>query len=115
MFPFIGQRLRQRAGTLSGGEQAMVKVARALLPEPRLVFLDEVSEGLQPKAVDRVRQILATEHKERRLSMLLVEQNVDFVTGIANRFGLIARGQLVGEGFFTDSNAATRVDQHLSI
>jgi branched-chain amino acid transport system ATP-binding protein len=115
MFPFIGQRLRQRAGTLSGGEQAMVKVARALLPEPRLVFLDEVSEGLQPKAVDRVRQVLATEHKERRLSMLLVEQNVDFVTGIANRFGLIARGQLVGEGFFTDSNAVTRIDQHLSI
>jgi Peptidase family M28/ABC transporter len=59
MFPFIGERLRQKAGTLSGGEQAMVKVARALLPEPRLVLLDEVTEGLQPLIVDRVRDVLA--------------------------------------------------------
>jgi urea transport system ATP-binding protein len=115
MFPFIGRRLRQRAGTLSGGEQAMVKVARALLPEPRLVLLDEVSEGLQPMAVDRVRQVLATEHSLRDLAILIVEQNVDFVTGFATRFGLIERGHIIGEGSFVDLDAATRIDRHLSI
>jgi ABC-type branched-subunit amino acid transport system ATPase component len=115
MFPFIGPRLRQRAGTLSGGEQAMVKVARALLPEPKLALFDEVSEGLQPKAVDRVREVLAAEHRERGLSILIVEQNVDFVTGFATRFGLIERGQIVGEGGFADPDAAVRIDRHLSI
>jgi ABC-type branched-subunit amino acid transport system ATPase component len=115
MFPFIGARLRQRAGTLSGGEQAMVKVARALLPEPRLVLFDEVSEGLQPMAVHRVREVLATEHRERNLAMLVVEQNVDFVTGFATRFGLIERGAITGEGSFGDADAAARIDRHLSI
>jgi branched-chain amino acid transport system ATP-binding protein len=115
MFPFIGQRLRQRAGTLSGGEQAMVKVARALLPQPRIILLDEVSEGLQPKAVVRVREVLAMEHRERRFAMLVVEQNVDFVTGFAKRFGLIERGHIVGEGDFQDPGAGARIDRHLSI
>ncbi len=93
----------------------MVKVARALLPQPRLVLLDEVSEGLQPKAIDRVREVLAAEHKARNLSMLLVEQNMDFVTGFANSFGLMSRGQIVGGGSFADSDAGMRIDQHLSI
>jgi branched-chain amino acid transport system ATP-binding protein len=115
MFPFIGKRLRQRAGTLSGGEQAMVKVARTLLPEPKLVLFDEVSEGLQPMAVDRVRQVLADEHRERNLAILIVEQNIDFVTGLATRFGLIARGIMAGEGTFADGDAAARIDRHLSI
>jgi ABC-type branched-subunit amino acid transport system ATPase component len=115
MFPFIGQRLRQKAGTLSGGEQAMVKVARALLPEPALVLLDEVSEGLQPLAVDRVRQALVREHAERRVTLLVVEQNLDFVAGFATRFGLIDRGQMTGEGSFAEPDAAQRIDRHLSI
>jgi ABC-type branched-subunit amino acid transport system ATPase component len=115
MFPFIGKRLGQKAGTLSGGEQAMVKVARALLPEPKLVLLDEVSEGLQPLAVDRVRQALAQEHAERGVSMLVVEQNLDFVTGFATRYGLIDRGQITGEGSFAEPDAAIRIDRHLSI
>ena len=115
MFPFMGKRLRQRAGTLSGGEQAMVKVARALLPEPKLVLFDEVSEGLQPMAVDRVRHVLAEEHRERNLAVLIVEQNIDFVTGLATRFGLIERGAIAGEGTFADGDAAARIDRHLSI
>ena len=115
MFPFIGQRLGQKAGTLSGGEQAMVKVARALLPEPRLVLLDEVSEGLQPLAVDRVRGALAREHAERGVTMLVVEQNLDFVAGFAGRYGLIERSQITGEGSFSDPDAAARIDRHLTI
>ena len=82
MFPFISDRLRQKAGTLSGGEQAMVKVARALLPQPKLVLLDEVTEGLQPLIVERVQAVLKRDHAERGTTILVVEQNVDFVAGL---------------------------------
>jgi ABC-type branched-subunit amino acid transport system ATPase component len=115
MFPFLGSRLQQKAGTLSGGEQAMAKVARALLPEPELILLDEVTEGLQPLTVERVRDVLVREHAERRITILVVEQNIDFVAGLANRYGLIERGAVSGEGAFSDSNALGRISQHLSI
>jgi ABC-type branched-subunit amino acid transport system ATPase component len=115
MFPFIGERLRQKAGTLSGGEQAMVKVARALLPEPRLFLLDEVTEGLHPLIVDRVRDVLAREHAERGITILVVEQNLDFVTGFATRYGLMDRGAITGEGRFEEPNALAKIAEHLTI
>ncbi|MBW3096017.1 ATP-binding cassette domain-containing protein [Pseudohoeflea coraliihabitans] len=115
MFPFIGQRLAQKVGTLSGGEQAMVKVGRALLPKPRLVILDEVTEGLQPMIVDRVREVLLRDHKERSITILVVEQNVDFVAGLASRYGLIERGCMVAEGRFSDSGARKRITDHLLV
>ena len=93
----------------------MLKVARALLPEPRLVLLDEVSEGLQPMTMDRVKEALIGEHRERNVAMLVVEQNLDFVTGLATRFGLIERGRLAGQGAFADPDAGARIDRHLSI
>ena len=115
MFPFIGDRLGQKAGTLSGGEQAMVKVARALLPEPRFVLLDEVTEGLQPLTVNRVRDVLVGDHLERNTTLLVIEQNVDFVAGFATRFGLMDHGRVTGEGRFSDADAAARVSTHLSV
>jgi ABC-type branched-subunit amino acid transport system ATPase component len=115
MFSFIGERLRQKAGTLSGGEQAMVKVARALLPEPRLVLLDEVTEGLQPLTVNRVRDVLAREHAERHVTLLVVEQNLDFVAGFATRYGLMKRGTITGEGRFEEPNALAKIAEHLTI
>jgi branched-chain amino acid transport system ATP-binding protein len=115
IFPFIEKRLRQRAGTLSGGEQAMVKVARALLPQPDIVLLDEVSEGLQPLAIDRVVEALSAERAKRQITILAVEQNVDFVMRIANRYGLIDRGQLLDEGHMEDYDAAAKIEKHLSI
>ncbi|MGD0188414.1 MAG: ATP-binding cassette domain-containing protein [Roseiarcus sp.] len=115
MFPFIGERLRQKAGTLSGGEQAMVKVARALLPKPRFLVLDEVTEGLQPLIVNRVRDVLAREHSDRQITMLIIEQNVEFVASFATRYGLMDRGQMSGEGRFADQDALPRITKHLSI
>jgi len=114
-FPFIGGRLRQKAGTLSGGEQAIVKVARALLPNAALVLLDEVSEGLQPSVIDRVVQALSQELARRALTIIFVEQNVDFVMRVASRYGLIDRGQIVAEGLMSESDAASRIASHLSI
>jgi ABC-type branched-subunit amino acid transport system ATPase component len=115
MFPFIAERLSQRAGTLSGGEQAMVKVARALLTQPKLILLDEVTEGLQPLTVDRVRSVLVRDHAERNTAIVVVEQNVDFVAGFATRYGLMERGEIRGEGHFTDADAIERITAHLSI
>ncbi len=115
MFPFIGDRLRQKAGTLSGGEQAMVKVARVLLPEPRLVLLDEVTEGLQPLTVNRVRDVLVRDHQARNTTLLVIEQNVAFAARLATRFGLMDRGCIVGEGSFCESDATARIATHLSV
>jgi ABC-type branched-subunit amino acid transport system ATPase component len=115
MFPFIGERLKQKAGTLSGGEQAMVKVARALLPEPRLVLLDEVTEGLQPMTVDRVHNVLVVDHRERKTTVLLIEQNIEFARRFAMRFGLMERGRIRGEGHFSDGDAIRRITDHLTV
>ena len=115
MFPFIGERLKQRAGTLSGGEQAMVKVARALLPEPRFVLLDEVTEGLQPMTVNRVCDVLLVDHRERKTTVLAIEQNIEFVRRFATRFGLMERGLIAGEGYFSDRDAIQRISCHLSV
>jgi branched-chain amino acid transport system ATP-binding protein len=64
-FPIVGKRLSQKAGTLSGGEQKMLLIARALLTRPRLVLIDEITEGLQPAVITRLQEILAEERKRR--------------------------------------------------
>lgn len=93
----------------------MVKVARALLTQPKLILLDEVTEGLQPLTVDRVRSVLVRDHAERNTAIVVVEQNVDFVAGFATRYGLMERGEIRGEGHFTDADAIERITAHLSI
>jgi ABC-type branched-subunit amino acid transport system ATPase component len=113
-FPFIGDRLRQRAGSLSGGEQSMLKVARAILPQPEIVLLDEISEGLQPLAIERVRNCLVAE-QQRGVTMLLVEQNIDFVWRLSQRYGLVGGGRVLGTGSLKDPDAHERVVKHLSI
>jgi branched-chain amino acid transport system ATP-binding protein len=92
LFPFLGKRMRQPAGTLSGGEQKMLNVARALLPTPKLVFLDEVSEGLQPSVIDRIQEALSAEQQASGLTIVIVEQNINFVLRLASHYALIERG-----------------------
>jgi ABC-type branched-subunit amino acid transport system ATPase component len=115
LFPFLAQRLRQRAGTLSGGEQKMLLVSRALLPKPDIVVLDEVSEGLQPSVVDRIRDALAAEQKASGLTILVVEQNIRFVLQLASRYALVARGGISREGRMTDDGVRDLIESHLSI
>jgi branched-chain amino acid transport system ATP-binding protein len=92
----------------------MLKVTRALLSEPKLVLLDEISEGLQPLVIDRVRACLAAE-RQRGVSILLIEQNIDFVWHLAQRYGLMGAGRVLGQGMFTDPDARERVTAHLAI
>ena len=94
----LGQRLGQRAGTLSGGEQKMLILARALLAEPALLVLDEISAGLQPAIRDVVVGALKTERSTRALTVLMIEQNIDMVMALAHRVAVMKLGQLVWDG-----------------
>jgi branched-chain amino acid transport system ATP-binding protein len=85
-----------------------------LLPEPHFLLLDEVSEGLQPLAIDRVAQALLTEHRDRKVTMLVIEQNVNFASRLATRYGLFERGQISAEGSFSESSAVARMNRHLN-
>jgi ABC-type branched-subunit amino acid transport system ATPase component len=96
-FPVLGQRGRQRAGTLSGGEQKMLVLARVLLAEPKLIILDEISAGLQPAMLERVHQALAAERRRRRTTILMVEQNLDLALALADRVAVMKLGQIVFE------------------
>lgn len=114
-FNFIPLRLRQRAGTLSGGEQKMLLVARALLARPRLMLIDEISEGLQPSVIGRLASVLRAERAETGCSILLVEQNVGFALSVADRFAVLQSGEIVEKGAVGDETASQRILLRLSV
>lgn len=92
LFPVLRERLSQRSGTLSGGEQQMLAMARALCLEPDVLLLDEPTEGLMPSMIARIREVVAG-LRERGVSTILVEQRVDAVLSLADRVAFIENGQ----------------------
>ena len=92
LFPLLRERLRQRSGTLSGGEQQMLAMARALCLEPEVLLLDEPTEGLMPSMIARIRETVA-KLRERGVSTILVEQRVDAVLAVADRVSFIENGR----------------------
>lgn len=92
LFPRLRERLSQRAETLSGGEQQMLAMARALCIEPKALLLDEPTEGLQPSMIDAIRQVIAR-LREAGVAILLVEQRVDAVLSVADRVAFIENGR----------------------
>jgi branched-chain amino acid transport system ATP-binding protein len=97
-FPVLAERRRQIAGTLSGGEQQMLAVARALMLKPRLLLLDEPSLGLAPLVVREIFRIVRTINREERVSVLLVEQNASLALGLADHAYLMETGSVVMSG-----------------
>jgi branched-chain amino acid transport system ATP-binding protein len=97
LFPRLAERQRQRAGSLSGGEQQMLALGRALMGLPRLLLLDEPSLGLAPKIVESIMSILSELHREG-MSLLIVEQNVHAVLALAQRAYILEGGRIVGAG-----------------
>ena len=92
-FPVLGERLSQRAGTLSGGEQQMLAMARALCIEPRAMLLDEPTEGLMPSMIARIRESVL-DLKRQGVATLLVEQRVDAVLPVADRVAFLETGRV---------------------
>ena len=97
-FPILAQRRRQQAGALSGGEQQMLAIARALMMAPRLLVLDEPSFGLAPRIVEDIFAIVERIRREERVSVLLVEQNASLALELADHAYLIETGYVVASG-----------------
>jgi branched-chain amino acid transport system ATP-binding protein len=90
-FPVLAERRNQLGGTLSGGEQQMLAIARAMMLEPKIILLDEPTEGLMPRMVSQIRDIIERLHQEG-VAILLVEQNVRLTLGASNRCYIMEKG-----------------------
>lgn len=92
-FPVLAERRNQAGGTLSGGEQQMLAIARAMMLEPKIILLDEPTEGLMPRMVSQIRQIIDVLHREH-VAVLLVEQNVPLTLDAGQRIYIIEKGMV---------------------
>ncbi len=111
IFPLLKDRRNQLAGTLSGGEQQMLAVGRGLMAGPKLLLLDEPSQGLSPLLVEHLAETINTLHKEHAMTILLVEQNARMALDIADRGYVLQIGQVVLEGKATELAANESVKQ----
>jgi branched-chain amino acid transport system ATP-binding protein len=107
-FPLLRERGNQRAGTLSGGEQQMLTIARTLMGNPDLLLVDEPTEGLAPHIVEQVERILI-QVKQSSTAVLLVEQALDTAVALADRCYVMAKGQIVFAGTMTELNRAHEI------
>lgn len=107
LFPLLKDRLNQRSGTMSGGEQQMLAMARALCIDPKVLLLDEPTEGLMPSMIARIRQSIV-DLKARGVTTILVEQRVDAVLPVADRVAFVENGRITA----TMSVEELRKDRH---
>jgi len=115
IFPVFKSRLKQLAGTLSGGEQKMLLVARGLMMRPSFILLDEITEGLQPTVIARIVEALKWERQQRGTTMLIIEQNVPFALQVADRYLVLKQGEIIASGETDSAESAESVMRHLRV
>ena len=113
-FPALRSLIGQKGGTLSGGQQQQLAIARALVQEPKLLLMDEPTEGLQPSVVEEIEPIIKRIPTERNCAVLLVEQNLDFVRAITQKFAILDTGRIVASGNIGELTS-TVAQQHLAM
>jgi len=96
-FPMLKPLLGRKGGLLSGGEQQQLAIARALVAGPELLLLDEPTEGVQPSIVEEIERIVKRVHREKKLTILLVEQKLDFAKSVAQEFTIMLKGRVARE------------------
>ena len=114
LFPALARMSERPGGVLSGGEQQQVALARALLGAPRLLLLDEPTEGIQPSIVQQIEEVLHRVRSELGVAILLVEQHLDFAWSLAERYYVMQRGRVVRKGL-TASEQPDAVAHLLSV
>ena len=102
LFPILEEFLPRKGGMLSGGQQQQLAIARALLTEPKILILDEPTEGIQPNIIDQIGETIKLLRKEGNMSILLVEQYLDFCKELADTFAIMDRGAVVCGGPVAD-------------
>jgi urea transport system ATP-binding protein len=114
LFPVLSQMLRRRGGDLSGGQQQQLAIGRALVLEPKLLILDEPTEGIQPNIVREIGDVILNLNRESGVTVLLVEQKLPFARRIASDFRILEKGRTVAAGPIGDLSDDL-VHAHLSV
>jgi urea transport system ATP-binding protein len=105
MFPVLQQMLRRRGGDLSGGQQQQLAIARALVMKPRMLILDEPTEGIQPSIIKDIERVIRALAQRGDMAILLVEQYLDFARELADQFLILRRGEIVKRGAGSEIDA----------